>query len=245
MNNHIYTWHWRPRPMVTVGDDHISLASYKMVCHRISNTELKHNGNNFIVTPCVHWRVQNNILKTGRYFIYRGWCLCKTGGGDDAGGAATARPHHRFLRRAECRVSWHGRSVPSSPHTHTADSLARPGSFLRSRPARLGSLPPGLVAARRSVRCGGISTSVKEGDAALHSDYCLLCTHLSVDQVTTTSKKSSAARCHKLLSKKLDRIKWLQHKIGCNNIHIPVLPDDWCSINISIHLNILVPSLHP
>ena len=44
---------------------------------------------------------------------------------------------------------------------------------------------------------------------------------------------------------KLDRIKWLQHRIRCNNIHIPVFPDNWHSINISIHLNILVSSLHP
>lgn len=49
----------------------------------------------------------------------------------------------------------------------------------------------------------------------------------------------------KLLPKKLDRIKWLQHRIRCNNIHTPVFPDNWHSINISIHLNILVSSLHP
>lgn len=131
-----------------------------------------------------------------------------------------------------------------SHHTHTLQAHYSGQVPSCSHPAWLWFLLLGSQAAAVCV-ADGISTSVKEGNAALHSDYCLLCTHLSVDQVTTTSKKSSAARCHKLLSKKLDRIKWLQHKIGCNNIHIPVLPDDWCSINISIHLNILVPSLHP
>lgn len=192
-----------------------------------------------IVTPCVHWRVQNNILKTGTLSIVADvcakWVVVITL-------VVPLRPDY-FITSCVPGVEARAACPLLTKHTHCR--LTNQARFLLLFSSSLALVSAAGIPGLLQCVADGISTSVKEGNAALHSDYCLLCTHLSVDQVTTTSKKSSAARCHKLLSKKLDRIKWLQHKIGCNNIHIPVLPDDWCSINISIHLNILVPSLHP
>lgn len=85
-----------------------------------------------IVTPCVHWRVQNNILKTGTLSIVADVC------------AKWVVVIHWWCRYdpttsslPACLVLKHGQPVPSSPSTHTAGSLTRPGSFFCSHLAWL------------------------------------------------------------------------------------------------------------
>lgn len=197
-----------------------------------------------IVTPCVHWKVQNYIKNW--YFIYHGWCLCKTGGGDNTGGAAAAvgaklLPGYPVnSSRDPCACC---RGTDSLRHFTTCTAGWQAGlhppfsSSLALVPAA-GSGPPQCVLQMASAPVWR--------KAMQH--YTLLIVCLVLTCLWTRSLlllKRAQQQDVKLLPKKLDRIKWLQHRIGCNNIHIPVLPDDWCSINISIHLNILVPSLHP
>lgn len=161
------------------------------------------------------------------------------GDGDNTGGGAVAAsatllPIHCLLRGPSCRLLWHlshlaPRATPSV-QVHSLSSfrmkfVALAGIHTHHNVLQMASAPVW----RKAIQYYTLLI------------VCLVLTCLWTRSLFLRAQQQDV----KLLPKKLDRIKWLQHRIRCNNIHTPVFPDNWHSINISIHLNILVSSLHP
>lgn len=164
------------------------------------------------------------------------------GGGDNTGGAAAAAGtkllsiFQRFFQGPSCQLLWHCSHITSQ----TIHSVQGPFSILIFR-LKLVAItgipyPPQCV-----LQMASAPVWRKAIQYYTLFIVCLVLTCLWTRSLFLRAQQQD----FKLLTKKLDRIKWLQHRIGCNNIHTPVFPDNWHSINISIHLNILVSSLHP